>query len=65
MVARNDITGDKIQTRDKLSEKGEENFETIFGVKKKTNGGWTPPPLEWDDLVNIIKQNENDGEHYK
>lgn len=45
MVARNDITGDKIQTRDKLSKEGEDNFDKIFGQKKKTNGGWTPPPL--------------------
>lgn len=42
MVARNDITGDKIQTRDILSQKGEEAFEQIFG-KRKTNGGWQPP----------------------
>jgi hypothetical protein len=66
MVARNDITGDKIQTRDKLSKEGEENFETIFGVKKKTNGGWKPPPLDWDeDRVDIIGQNGNNGEHYE
>ena len=43
MAARNDITGDKIQTRDVLSKEGEEAFDRIFGVKKKTNGGWTPP----------------------
>jgi hypothetical protein len=42
MVARNDITGDKIQTREGLSEQGEANFDRIFG-KKKTNGGWKPP----------------------
>ena len=46
MVARNDITGDKIQTRNKLSEQGEQNFDNIFGAKKRTNGGWTPPPLD-------------------
>ncbi len=45
MVARNDITGDKIQTRDILSKDGEEAFDRIFG-KKKTNGGWQPPPLD-------------------
>ena len=44
MVARNDITGDKIQTRDTLTKEGEESFEKIFG-KRKSNGGWTPPPL--------------------
>ena len=65
MVARNDITGDKIQTRDKLSEKGAENFDTIFGVKKKTNGGWVPPPLDFnEDRIDVIGQNGNDGEHY-
>jgi hypothetical protein len=45
MVARNDVTGDKIQTRDILSKEGEEAFDRIFG-KKKTNGGWQPPPLD-------------------
>ena len=71
MVARNDITGDKIQTRDGLSEQGEANFEKIFG-KKKTNGGWKPPltPLktnaDWGDEMSekrqdIIGQNGNIG----
>lgn len=71
MVARNDITGDKIQTRDSLSEQGEENFEKIFG-KRKTNGGWKPPltPLQtvadWGDeesekRQDIIGQNGNVG----
>ena len=45
MASYNDITGDKIQTRDVLSKEGEEAFDRIFGVKKKTNGGWTPPPV--------------------
>lgn len=66
MVARNDITGDKIQTRDGLSEKGQENFESIFG-KKKTNGGWTPPPLpDFDEeRIDVVGQNGNDGLHYE
>lgn len=46
MSSYNDITGDKIQTRDVLSKEGEEAFDRIFGVKKKTNGGWVPPPIE-------------------
>lgn len=46
MVARNDVTGDKIQTRDILSKEGEEAFDRIFGVKKRTNGGWTPPSTD-------------------
>jgi hypothetical protein len=65
MVARNDVTGDKIQTRDTLSKQGEENFDKIFGKKKKTNGGWTPPPLDWnEDRIDTIGQNGNDGDHY-
>lgn len=45
MVARNDITGDKIQTRQVLSKEGEANFDRIFG-QKKTNGGWNPTPTD-------------------
>lgn len=44
MASWNDITGDPLVSR-LLSKEGEENFDKIFG-KKKTNGGWTPPPLE-------------------
>jgi NADPH-dependent 2,4-dienoyl-CoA reductase/sulfur reductase-like enzyme len=48
MVARNDITGDKIQTRDVLSKEGEAAFDRIFGVKKKEK--YVPPPLpDWGD----------------
>jgi len=36
MVARNDITGDKIQTKGG-SKKYEDNFEKIFSDKSKTN----------------------------
>ena len=43
MATWNDITGDPLVSR-VLSKKGEEAFEEIFG-KRKTNGGWTPPPL--------------------
>ena len=42
MTTWNDITGDPLVSRT-LSKKGEEAFEQIFG-KKKTNGGWKPPP---------------------
>lgn len=45
MVAKNDITGDKIQTREVLSKEGEANFERIFG-KRKTNGGWKPTSVD-------------------
>jgi len=44
MTTWNDITGDPLISR-VLSKKGEEAFEEIFG-KRKTNGGWTPPPIE-------------------
>ena len=48
MVARNDITGDKIQTRNVFSKEAEEAFDRIFGVKKKTP--YVPPALpEWGD----------------
>jgi hypothetical protein len=43
MVARNDITGDKIQTRDILSETGSANWDIIFPPKKKEQ--YVPPPL--------------------
>jgi hypothetical protein len=65
MVARNDITGDKIQTRDVLSKEGEEAFDRIFGVKKKEK--YVPPPLpDWGDeeserRVDIIGSNGNVG----
>ena len=64
MVARNDITGDKIQTRDGLSEQGKENWDTIFPPKKKER--WIPPPLPDfnEDRIDVIGQNGNDGEHY-
>lgn len=54
MVARNDITGDKIQTRDALSKEGEEAFDRIFGVKKKEK--YIPPPLP-----DFLKKDESTG----
>ena len=43
-MAINDITGDNLISRT-LTKEGEDNFDKIFG-KKKTNGGWQPPPLD-------------------
>ena len=43
MATWNDITGDALVSRT-LTKEGEDNFDKIFG-KKKTNGGWTPPPV--------------------
>lgn len=34
MVSKNDITGDKIQTKGVLSKEGEANWDTIFKKKK-------------------------------
>jgi len=41
----NDITGDNLISRT-LSKEGEDNFDRIFG-KKKTNGGWKPPSIDY------------------
>lgn len=70
MTSRNDITGDKIQS--KLSSKQfEENFEKYFG-KRKTNGGYVPPKEtkaeqeEWDEKrMDIVGQNGPTGAHYE
>jgi hypothetical protein len=50
MAARNDITGDAIQTRGTLSPEGEAAFDRIFGVKKKEK--YIPPPLPLDEYPN-------------
>lgn len=65
MASYNEITGDKIETRGALSKQGEENFDRIFGVKKKEK--YVPPPLpDWgseaeERRVDIIGQNGNIG----
>jgi hypothetical protein len=79
-MAYNDITGDAISTRfgsKEAQEKFDQSFDTIFGEKKKkTNGGWTPPPLplneypetSWDDgeeRIENIGRNSNEGLHYE
>ena len=66
----NNITGDSISTRfgsKEQQEKFDQEFDRIFGdKKKKTNGGWTPPPLPNfnEDRIDVIGQNGNDGDHY-
>ena len=50
MTSKNDITGDKIQTKGILSKEGEENFDRIF--KKKSR-------------IDTVGQNGNDGLHYE
>lgn len=74
MATTNPITGDLLVSKT-LSEKGAANYDNIFGKKKKTNGGWTPPPLmiwtedqdpdSWGDKrMDVVGQNGNDGLHY-
>lgn len=71
MVARNEITGDKIQS--KLSNKQyEDNFDKIFSKKDKVESPTltTDKPLEptedWDEArIDVIGCNGNDGLHYK
>lgn len=73
MATRNDITGDKIQSRINTKQ-FEDNFEAIFGKKEKTNVGY--PPLatdkpvdsseDWDEKrIDIIGSNGPTGEHYE
>lgn len=75
MTARNDITGDLIQS--KLNSKAfEDNFDRIFGKKNKVDGAnsTTDKPVEPVQLeldfgdehrIDIIGQNGNDGNHYE
>ena len=62
MVARNDITGDKIKS--KVSNKEyEDNFDKIFRNKSSTDK--PAQSNEWDESrLDVIGQNGNDGIHY-
>lgn len=70
MATYNDVTGDALVSRT-LTEEGAKSFDRIFGEKKKkTNGGWTPPPLplneypdqDWpEERIDVIGQNGNIG----
>ena len=70
MAAYNDVTGDALVSKT-LSEEGAKSYDRIFGEKKKkTNGGWTPPPLPlneypdqgWpEERIDVIGQNGNVG----
>jgi len=52
MATYNDVTGDALVSRT-LSEEGSKSYDRIFGEKKKkTNGGWTPPPLPLNEYPN-------------
>ena len=50
MASKNDITGDKIQTKGTLSKEGEKNFDRIFRKKSR---------------IDTVGQNGNDGLHYE
>lgn len=78
MASRNDVTGDKIQTKGVLSKEGEANWDTIFGKKKpikltqhEVNSIETIEALiEIHDAkrrarIDTIGQNGNDGIHYE
>lgn len=59
MVARNNITGDKIQSKGVLTKQGEANWDLIFSKKKKV------VDLDWDESrIDTIGQNGNEGDHY-
>jgi hypothetical protein len=51
-TAQNDVTGDWLQSKPN-SKQFEENFERIFGKKKKE-----------ESRIDIVGQNGNDGLHY-
>lgn len=74
MVARNNITGDKIQSKGVLTKQGEDNWDLIFSKKKKETHDillpelkWQGKPiqLDWDESrIDTIGQNGNEGDHY-
>lgn len=71
MVAKNDITGDKLQSKLNTKEY-EDNFDKIFGKKKHNLERAESTPnqsvecsKDWDEKrVDIIGSNGNDGLHY-
>jgi hypothetical protein len=52
MASRNDVTGDKIQTKGILSKEAEDQWDIIFGKKKQSR-------------IDTVGQNGNDGLHYE
>jgi len=60
---RNDITGDKIQTKGVFSKEAEDRFDLIFGKKEPTE---RDPDPDWDEgRIDVIGSNGNDGLHYE
>lgn len=65
MTARNDITGDKIQSR-KTSTEYLDNFDQIFRRKPEAEVVLEYPE-DWqpESRSKAISQNGNDGQHYE
>lgn len=77
-MSRNDITGDKIQTKGVLSKEGEANWDTIFGKKEpikltqheacsiETIEALIEIQKEKErSRIDTIGQNGNEGIHYE
>ena len=76
MAARNDITGNKIQTKLTTSTLYETNWDKVFGNKQAaTVAGFkdtTYKPTQWtqldlfdEDRIDSIGTNGNEGLHYE
>ena len=62
-TARNDVTGDWIQSKPN-SEQFEKNFDAIFR-KKKPSDDVSPHAHEYEESrIDVVGQNGNDGLHY-
>jgi hypothetical protein len=60
---RNEITGDKIQTKGVFSKEAEDRFDLIFRAKKEPTE--RNPDPDWDEgRIDVIGQNGNDGDGY-
>lgn len=80
MTAKNDITGDLIQSKSS-SKAYEDNYDLIFRKKKSATTrcrtcdkvvaevkdcAWTSCPVLWDESrVDVVGQNGNEGLHYE
>ena len=60
MATTNDITGDALVSR-KLTKEGEDNWDKIFGVKKKEK--YIPPPLP-DDMYELEEKLDKKANGY-
>ena len=63
-TARNDVTGDWIQSKPN-SDMFEKNFDAIFR-KKKVSDDVSPHAHEYEESrIDVVGQNGNDGLHYE